>query len=315
MESVFRSRTPNPSHMPSCAKNTRRPDTSRRKGWLKSVRISSRLGDRRTWARSRNGGFASRPTAFAASSNAGSAAAFRAPRRYTSSLSPMQAIPQPSGWPAFGSGWGQPKSFGVRPDSESPRKAARSAGGIGRSLTAPRILDMSAQLVSDLPEELPPGLPVRLRLDPLWSLPVDHADDPAAPRVLGDEDVDRVRGRAEDRDDLRRVPDRPQDVQGVCVLQEDEEGVARPDRHRVPGCEVLKGCIVPLDPHKAGAARFAERDPELRVGDAVRDRLIQVLRGLDEVRLPEDHVQMVGVLHGDAPDLRHRATNPAMGGK
>src|SRR5207244_5433982 len=119
----------------------------------------------------------------------------------------------PSGWPAFGSGWGQPKSFGVLPDSESPRKAARSAPGIGRSLTAPRILDMSAQLVADLPEELPPRLPVRLCLEPLRPLPVDHADDAASPRVLRDEDVDRVRGRAEDRHDLRGVPDRPQDVQ------------------------------------------------------------------------------------------------------
>src|SRR5439155_19078737 len=206
---------------------------------------------------------ASLPTAFTASSYAGSVAAFRAPRRYTSSDSPMHAIPHPSGWPVFGSGCGHPKSFGVLPVSERARNDARSEVGIGRSLTAPRILDMSPQLVADRPEELPPGLPVHVRLHALRTVPVDHADNPAAPRVLRDEDVDGVRGRAENRDDLGGVADRPQHVQRICVPEEDHERVARPDRHGVAGREVPEGRVVPLHPHEAGTARLAERDPEL----------------------------------------------------
>src|SRR2546425_540930 len=315
MESVFRSRTPNPSHMPSCAKNTRRPDTSRRKGWLKSVRISSRLGDRRTCARRRKGGLTSRPTAFAASSYAGSPVALRAPRRDTSSPSPMQAIPQPSGWPAFGSGCGQPKSLGVRPDSARTRNASRRLGGNGRSLTAPRIRDMSLQLVPDLPEELPPGLSVRLRLDALRPLPVDHADDPASPRVVRDEHVHGVRRRAEDRDDLGGVSNRSQDIDRVRVLQEDDERVARPDRKSVPGREVLQGGVVPLHPNEAWPARLAERDPKPRLGDRVNNRFVQVLCRLDEMGLPDNHVQVFGVLDGHALDSDHGPSNPVTGSK
>src|SRR3989441_7912185 len=171
----------------------------------------------------------------------------------------MHAIPQPSGWPGFGSGCGQPKSFGVRPKSPRPRNAVRSAGGIARSAFAARILDMSAQLVPDLPEELDPGRPVRFGLNPLGTFAVNHPDNSPPAGVLCDEHVDRIRRRAEYRNDLRSVPNRAEDVEGVYVPEEDDERVSSADRESIPPREILQARVVPLDAHEARPARLAKR--------------------------------------------------------
>src|SRR2546426_10511007 len=64
----------------------------------------------------------------------------------------MQAIPQPSGWPDFGFGWGHPKSLKFLPVSARARNAMSVSTGAGFWLTIASIRHMSAQLVSKLPE-------------------------------------------------------------------------------------------------------------------------------------------------------------------
>src|SRR5207237_2736694 len=89
----------------------------------------------------------------------------------------MQAIPQPSGWPAFGFGCGHPKSRKFRPVSASWRNARSVSTGAGLRLTIPSMRHMSAQLVPDLPEERNPILPFLRSLDALRPLAVADAED------------------------------------------------------------------------------------------------------------------------------------------
>src|SRR2546422_1782551 len=72
----------------------------------------------------------------------------------------MQAIPQPSGWPDFGFGWGHPKSLKFLPVSARARNAMSVSTGAGFWLTIASIRHMSAQLVSKLPEQRDPLRPV-----------------------------------------------------------------------------------------------------------------------------------------------------------
>jgi hypothetical protein len=46
-------------------------------------------------------------------------------------------------------------------------------------------------------------------------------------------------------------------------------------------------------------ARLAEGDPEFHLRHRLHDRFVQVLDGLDEVRLSEDEVDVSRLLNGD----------------
>src|SRR3989440_1531721 len=152
----------------------------------------------------------------------------------------MHAIPQPSGWPAFGFGCGHPKSRKFRPVSASWRNAMSVSTGTGLRLTIPSIRHMSAQLVPDLPEERDPVLPFLLSLDAFGPLAVHDAEDTPTARSLGDHDVHGIRGRREDRDDLRYVPQGSQHVDRVGIAKEYHEEMARSDREGVLRREALQ---------------------------------------------------------------------------
>src|SRR5438034_2579146 len=143
----------------------------------------------------------------------------------------MQAIPQPSGWPAFGFGCGHPKFRKFRPVSASWRKAIRVSTGAGLRLTIPSMRHMSVQLVPDLPEEGAPFVPLLLPFDPLRAFAVHDSEDPPTARRFRDDHVDRVRRRGENGHGLRHLPDGPEDVDRIRVPEEDDEEVARADRH------------------------------------------------------------------------------------
>src|SRR6058998_4384468 len=171
--------------------------------------------------------------------------------------------------------------------------------GAGFWLTMASIRHMSAQLVPNLPEECHPLRPVFLGLQPLRPLTVDDPEDASAPPRRGDDDVDRIRGRGVHGHDFGHVAQRPQDVDWVSVFHEDDEEVAGPDRERVFRGERLQAFIVPLDADETRPGRLAERHAELDPGYGPDERLVDVLRGLDEVRLAEDHVQPARVLNRD----------------
>src|SRR3989440_8116260 len=219
----------------------------------------------------------------------------------------MHAIPQPSGWPAFGFGWGHPKSRKFRPVSASWRNAMSVSTGTGLRLTSPSMRHMSAQLVSDLPEERDPIFPVLLSLDALRPLPVHDAENAPTPRGLRDHDVHGIRGRREDRHDFGHVSEGPQHVDRISIPEEYDEEMARSHRQGVLCGERLEVLGVAFDPDQARTGGLAERDPEVDPGHGSHEGLVDVLCRLDEVRLTEDHIQVARVLDWDELRVhRHR---------
>src|SRR2546422_11253857 len=97
-------------------------------------------------------------------------------------------MPQPSGWPDFGFGWGHPKSRKFLPVSASCRNAMSVSTGAVFRLTIASIRHMSAQLVPDLPEERDPLRPVFLRLEAFRPLAVDDSQDAATAAGRRDDD-------------------------------------------------------------------------------------------------------------------------------
>src|SRR5439155_22164368 len=195
--SILPSRSPNPSISPLCAKNVTRPSTSRRNGWEYCSWIVSFFDAYRRWATSRRGGLQMRASRRTNSSYRGSAVALPGPRTYNSPSAPIHAIPQPSGWPAFGFGCGHPKSRKFRPVSASWRNARSVSTGAGLRLTIPSMRHMSAQLVPDLPEERDPILPFLRSLHALRPLAVHDAEDAPSAGGLGHDDVHGIRGGRE----------------------------------------------------------------------------------------------------------------------
>src|SRR5438876_2353194 len=216
-------------------------------------------------------------------------------------------MPQPSGWPDFGFGWGHPKSRKFLPVSASCRNAMSVSTGAGFWLTMASIRHMSAQLVPNLSEECHPLRPVFLGLQPLRPLTVDDPEDASAPPRRGDDDVDRIRGRGVHGHDFGYVAQRPQDADRICILQEDDEEVAGTDREGVLRGERPQAFVVPLHADEARPGGLAECHAEFDPGHGADERLVHVFRRLDEVGLTEDHVQPARVLDGDQFGFhRHR---------
>jgi hypothetical protein len=65
-------------------------------------------------------------------------------------------------------------------------------------------------------------------------------------------------------------------------------------------CQRFEILIVPLNPDEAVSGRFAERKAELGARDRTCNRFGDILHGLDEMRLPEDHVYVAGLFYPDS---------------
>src|SRR3989440_11050048 len=168
-----------------------------------------------------------------------------------------------------------------------------------------------SELVADGAEELFSGGDVVVGLDSEGRATVDHADDAATLVGFGDEDLDRVGGGAVDPADLRDLLHLVEDVHRVSLPQEHDEGVARPDSQGVAGGEVDELVVVAGLADQPGSGRLAEGDAEAEVGRGSHQRLVEILDRLDEVGLPEDEVEVLGLfdpnrreLHADPPFWR-----------
>src|SRR3989442_5947808 len=104
-------------------------------------------------------------------------------------------MPQPSGWPDFGFGWGHPKSRKFLPVSASCRNAMSVSTGADFRLTIASIRHMSAQRVPDFPEEGDPLRPVFLGLEAFRPLAVDDSQDAATAAGRRDTDANGHRCR------------------------------------------------------------------------------------------------------------------------
>ena len=98
---------------------------------------------------------------------------------------------------------------------------------------------------------------------------------------------------------LRRV----QDVDREAVAEEHHERVPCTDRLRVPHRELDEGVVVAGTPDEARPRRLTERHPEAQDRAGADKGLVEVLHGLDEVGLPNEDVQVVGLLNKDGLQL------------
>src|SRR5438093_8912044 len=76
-----------------------------------------------------------------------------------------------------------------------------------------------------------------------------------------------------------------------------------PDGLRVPDREVDQLGVVAAPPDEAGTRRLAERQPEPQPRRGLRERLVEVLHGLDEVGVAEDEVLVLGLVDPDGREL------------
>ena len=98
---------------------------------------------------------------------------------------------------------------------------------------------------------------------------------------------------------LRRV----QDVDREAVAEEHHERVPCTDRLGVPQRELDEGVVVAGTPDEARPRRLTERHPEAQDRAGADKGLVEVLNGLDEVGLPNEDVQVVGLLNKDSRQL------------
>ena len=86
------------------------------------------------------------------------------------------------------------------------------------------------------------------------------------------------------------------------LAQEHDERVPGADLERVAGGQLDQLRIVSRAAHQPRARGLAEGDSEPQPRHSSDERLVQILDGLDEVRLPEDQVQILWIV--DADDLQ-----------
>ncbi len=125
-------------------------------------------------------------------------------------------------------------------------------------------------------------------LDAFRRRAVDDAEDAAALLGLGDDDLYGVRGGTEDAADLGNALDRLTDVDREGIDEEDDERVTGADGLRVADGELLKLGLGAGVADEAVAGGFAKREPKLNSRHGADEGLVNVLDGLDEVRLAED---------------------------
>ena len=156
------------------------------------------------------------------------------------------------------------------------------------------------EFVANLTKELLAGLFVVLSFDAKRAAAVDDRHDASAKLSLRDNDLAGVGCGAVDAADLGDGLHGVQAVDGEALGEEDEEGVAGANSKGVLLGELDGLGVVALCADKTGPGRLAEGNAELEVTCHGED-FVEVLHGLDEVRLPKDEVVLLGVL--DINDL------------
>src|SRR5437867_4516702 len=156
----------------------------------------------------------------------------------------------------------------------------------------PGVRSPALELISDLPQELFSGLNVRFPLDALGLHAVNHPEDSAALLRLRHDDFHRVRRGAIDLANFRHALDGVQNVKGETALHKYNETMSASQLQGVPLCQIDQPGIVSREADERRTRRLAEPDPELHSRDGLHDSLIEVLEGLDKVRLAQDKVQV-----------------------
>src|SRR5439155_23060476 len=150
------------------------------------------------------------------------------------------------------------------------------------------------ELVADLPDEIAarPRLSVVLHAERPRS--VHHSQDGSLVPVARDHGLYRVRGGAVDRHDLDTGANVAEEIDRERRLEKDQEGVPTRYLPKLVLRRDRKLVVVPLAPDQPRARRFRKGDAEARARDRVDHRLGEILGGLDEVRVAQDQVRVLG---------------------
>ena len=123
---------------------------------------------------------------------------------------------------------------------------------------------------------------------------VDYSQHAAALIAFGDDGLDRVGGGAKNRADFGDVLDATQNVDRVALAHHDDEGVAGGDGRGVLRGQRFERVVIAVHAGEARARGFIEGDGEFHLRDGVYDGLVNILNGLDEVRLAQNQIAVFG---------------------
>src|SRR6516165_8590489 len=165
-----------------------------------------------------------------------------------------------------------------------------------------------SELVTDGSEQQFALSDVVLSLDASRWEAVNHADNAAAEFGLGDDDLNRVGGGAEDTAHLWDLLDAVEDVDRVAIVDEHDEGVSGCDRLHAADGEVDEVGIVTGPADEARTGGLGEGNAESQVGAGADQRFVEVLHRLDEMCLADDHIHAVWLVDRHRGDVHGRLT-------
>ena len=139
------------------------------------------------------------------------------------------------------------------------------------------------EFVADFSKELFSRFYVDFGFDSFGFQAVDDTEYAPALVSFGDDNFEWVRGGGVDAADFRRVLDLVEDVDGVGVFQEDDEGVSAGEFERLFGCVAFEVVVIAFGSYEAGSGAFAEADAELDGGYRGLEGFVEVFHGFDEV--------------------------------
>ncbi len=170
----------------------------------------------------------------------------------------------------------------------------------------------ASELVTDRAQQIPPGCHVIVGFDAQRWLSVDHARDAAAERRGR-----RRRYRPDWR--WRRRSSRPREpliglrtFTGNPSRTKITKVCPAANRQRIAHRQFDKLGIIPAAAHQSRTGRLTEGQPEPQRRTDPHHGLVQVLHRLDEVRLPDDDVEVVGLVDGHHVPGQRRCGHTSM---
>jgi hypothetical protein len=137
-------------------------------------------------------------------------------------------------------------------------------------------------------------------LDALRRGAINDAEDSSPVRGRGDDDLRRIRGRAEDRAYFRDLLDGIENVDGKTAFKKNDKRVTSGNCARVTDSKVNKRLMVAGLPYKRGPGGLAECDAELHAGIRGDDRFVEIFDRFDKMGLTEDEVRVGRFLDRDS---------------
>ena len=131
---------------------------------------------------------------------------------------------------------------------------------------------------------------VQLALDAFRRKAVDHAQNTPPLRSLGHNHLHRIRRRAENRTNLRRIANPIQDIDREPIAQRNHKQMPRRDSRRILGSQAFQFFVVPVHAGQTRSRRLIKGDAKFHLWNRVHNRFVQIFNGLDEVTVTNNEI-------------------------